>query len=155
MACYANYSLIELITLLDARKIPITCPLNKRCIIQMIHDKKIAIPMVKTIKKSEWHYEQVRYGDIVICVHGCEKPTVDFLDGDTIRMENGEEYFILLQEYRHDDDKKYDTAIVLLTNTKTKEMIEIGGDEFVEMLDNKDITIVLNHSRVYRGLMKK
>ena len=111
--------------------------------------------MVKTIKKSEWHYEQVRYGDIVICAHGCEKPTVDFLDGDTIRMENGEEYFILLQEYRHDDDKKYDTAIVLLTNTKTKEMIEIGGDEFVEMLDNKDITIVLNHSRVYRGLMKK
>jgi len=148
MASYENYTLIELITLLDANKISITCPLNKNCIIQMIKYKKIDIPMLNTIKKSEWHYEQVRYGDIVICVQGCETSTVDFLDEDIIRMEDGEEYCILLQEC-----KEYDNVSVLLTNIQTKEITELEGNKFVEILDKEDITIVLNKSRICRKLM--
>lgn len=87
---YENYTLLELIGLLNQKNIEITCPWNKKAIIQMISEKNISLPIKKgEIEPTKWEHYRVRKSLDVI-----ETANMEFYDGSIIEMPDGQPYMI-------------------------------------------------------------
>lgn len=152
---YDNYTLLELIGLLEKYNIEITCPWNKRAIIKMIEDQKLDIP-----KKYEpmqpttfQHYRVRRSLDILNTRY------MEFYDGCIVQTPDGQAQKILFlqseEELISDDLDPYQgssyksTIFIYFENMATKEETEMTAKEFIWKLDNLDCTILQDQNRQY------
>lgn len=143
---YENYTLFELLSMLDKRNICIPCAISKRSLIEFIEMKEIDIPYLLSIDvhKTKWHIQNLQYLDYttypdiihinknIICINDTETRT-ELYDSDV---------FII-------DDKRYKIACITHDNTiimqSANENITHTITQFIELIDT-DSTIVLEHN---------
>lgn len=150
-APYENYTLLELITLLKKMKIDITCPWNKKEIIKMIHEKNLKVQKKhEEIEPTVWRHYRVRKSLDVIEMR--DTP-FEFYEGCIIGLPDGEIYNLdvykteelICDELPEDDANSYeDVVYVILRNRKSLEEITLPAQEFINMLDFDDVTILQN-----------
>ena len=140
---YENYTLLELINILLENKIRITCPWNKKMIIEMIksNDNKIYIPKkYEPIKPSRWTLKK------------SEEYSLQFnnfftiSNNDIIKFSNDNEYEIMIikEEQNDNDDGK---IYIFLFNLNINQEICYYPKTFASILDNEDITIITNKNK--------
>ena len=147
---YENYTLLELIGLLCLQNIPIDCVWNKKAIIDMIKTKKLPVPKkYEPMEATTWEFYRVRKSLDII-----ETKYMLFCEGITIQMPTGTVYAVeayitseLMDE--SDPDSWEKVAYIMLENMETGEEYQVEPDEFFEVLDNDDITILSDSARSY------
>lgn len=93
---YENYTLFELIDMLQCNGISIDCPLNKRRIICMMEEKNISLPqkdISECMEPTKWFVAK----DICLCDYVIFSNTATYMGmccNDLIRMEDGTLYSI-------------------------------------------------------------
>jgi hypothetical protein len=162
---YENYTLIELIYILKEKNIEITCYWNKNAIIEMIKkdEQKFGIPKrYEPLQASNWAYERHRITadsfryDYLTVTSNLYGAFFEFTQNDLIRLSDGNIYEIEItkeQEYQYvigeDSDIYVDIIYVRLFRIETAEEKYFYAEEFVNMLDYEDLTIVRNRGAKY------
>jgi len=144
---YENYTLLELINLVEIEKI--NCPWNKKAIIKTIKNKKLNIPKkYEEIEPTKWiYYEKSNNIDYIYldCIY--TNTYFKFYEGDIIQLSNG--YILkLLNIIKLNYNVKQFTHLYFM-NININKKICILAEDFINMLDNDDITILQNLDRCY------
>lgn len=119
----------------------------------MINDKQIKIQEKKECKlPTVWEVEHIRYGDIALKICGFGNDSFDFMDGDIIQFPNGNQYILCNMEYIEDEN---DDIIVTMyfADKEYKNEFTMDANDFMNMIDQEDVTIVNSNTRKYKKLM--
>jgi hypothetical protein len=157
---YENYTLIELLHIIKEKKIDITCPWNKKMIIEMIKtdEQKFNIPKkYEPLIPSTWNFDKHKittdsYRDEYLSMSSkLYNASFEFKYNDLIRLIDGNIYII---EFVRDTEflnvnMYVDIMYVYMYCNDTGEEKYVYGDEFVKMLDYEDVTIIRNRSAKY------
>jgi hypothetical protein len=157
---YENYTLIELLHIIKEKKIDITCPWNKKMIIEMIKtdEQKFNIPKkYEPLIPSSWNFDKHiittdSYRDeYLIVLSYLYNASLKFKYNDLIKLSDGNIYII---EFVRDTDffninMYVDIMYVYMYCNDTGEEKYVYEDEFVKMLDYEDVTIIRNKSAKY------
>jgi hypothetical protein len=143
---YENYTLLELINILLENKFRITCPWNKKMIIEMIKTEGLYIPKkYEPMEPSNW--ELKISGD---CCLKCN----DFItisNHDIIQCSNGDDYEIMIVKYEDDNDDDDDDdnskVYVYLFNLNDEQETDFLPKTLINILDYEDITIITNKDK--------
>jgi hypothetical protein len=157
---YENYTLLELINLLEIERI--TCSWNKKTIIETIKNHKLNIAKkYEPIEPTEWicHERRCSLGSIHIdCIY-TDKTYFEFNEGDMFQISNGNIYIIddiqkSEDDYNYEQDQETleldspkEIVHIYLRNINTEEQICIYAEDFIYTLDYHDITILQNDNR--------
>ena len=147
---YQNYTLLELIGLLQEHKIPITCPWNKIDIINMIETNRLPVPKkYESMEPTKWEFFRVRKSLDVI-----QTRYMEFSEDNMIQMASGTIYIVntWITEEQMSEDDPYSweqVAYLMLKNTETHEEYQVEPYDFFDALDNDDITIIQDTNRKY------
>lgn len=135
-ATYENYTLLELIGIMENTGYRRMCPWNKKAIIEFIEHKKMDIPTKSgKLEPTQWHHYSTAQGEGVLCT-----PTCKFYDGCAILLQDGTIYDIEMREAIADND---DIVICVdLIGDSEEQDKHMRGDEFVHILDYEDITLI-------------
>jgi hypothetical protein len=155
---YENYTLIELLHILNEKKIDITCPWNKNAIIEMIkkNEHKFNIPKkYEPLVPSSWNFDKHiittdSYIDSYLSVSSnLYNALFKFKYNDLIRLSDGNIYIIELA--KDIDFLNIDIMYVCMycNDIGEEKYMYKPGNEFVKMLDYDDITIIRNRSAKY------
>ena len=144
---YENYTLLELINKLLENKVKITCPWNKKMIIEMIKTQDIYIPRkYEPMEPTNW--ELKISGDCCLKCNDC----ITISNHDIIKSSNGDEYEIMIVEYDDDEDDDDGKVYVYLFNLNDEQETEFLPMTLVNILDYEDITIITNQDKgLYAG----
>jgi hypothetical protein len=148
---YENYTLLELINKLLENKVRITCPWNKKMIIEMIKTQDIYIPRkYEPIEPSNW--ELKISGNCCLKCNDC----ITISNHDIIKSSNGDEYEIQIVIYDDEDDDDDDDddgkVYVYLFNLNEEQETYFFPTTLVNILDYEDITIITNKDKgLYAG----
>jgi hypothetical protein len=146
---YENYTLLELINKLLENNIRITCPWNKKMIIEMIQTQGLYIPKkYEPMEPSNW--ELTISGDCCLKCNDC----ITISNHDIIQSSNGDEYEIMIVEYDDDEDDDDDDGkvYVYLFNLNDEQETDFLPMTLVNILDYEDITIITNQDKgLYAG----
>jgi hypothetical protein len=155
---YENYTLIELLHILNEKKIDITCPWNKNAIIEMIkkNEHKFNIPKkYEPLVPSSWNFDKHiittdSYIDSYLSVSSnLYNALFKFKYNDLIRLSDGNIYII---EFAKDIDfLNIDIMYVCMycNDIDDEKYMYTPGNEFVKMLDYDNVTIIRNRSAKY------
>ena len=142
---YENYTLLELINILLENKVRITCPWNKKMIIEMIKTEGLYIPKkYEPMEPSNW--ELKISGD---CCLKCNN-FITISNHDIIQSSNGNEYEIMIVKYEDDDDDNDDDnskVYVYLFNLNDEQETDFLPKTLINILDYEDITIITNKDK--------
>jgi len=151
---YENYTLLELINKLLENKVKITCPWNKKMIIEMIQTQGLYIPKkYEPIEPTNWELKISGGGH---CCLQCNN-FITISNHDIIKSSNGNEYEIMIVEYDDDDDDDDDNdddgkVYVYLFNLHDEQETDFLPMTLVNILDYEDITIITNQDKgLYKG----
>ena len=153
---YENYTLIELLHILKEKKIDITCPWNKKMIIEMIKtdEQKFNIPKkYEPLVPSSWNFDKHRIttdsyiDEYLIVLSYLYNASLKFKYNDLIKLSDGNIYII--EFVRDVEFSNVDIMYVYMYCNNTGEEKYVYEDEFVKMLDYDDITIIRNRSEKY------
>lgn len=135
-ATYENYTLLELISIMENTEYRRMCPWNKKAIIEFIEQNKMDIPKkIGKLEPTQWHHYSTTQGEGVLCTPMCK-----FYDGCAILLQDGTVYDIEMREAIADDD---DIVICVdLMGDYEEQDKHMRGDEFVYILDYEDITLI-------------
>lgn len=143
---YDNYTFFELFELLKDKGINITCKYNKKSLIEFIRYNNIDIPQKDgPMKPSEWKH--IRYRKSLDCI---DVSYFEFSDGDIIRLPDNSLHEIYIHKWGElisedlpvdDPDSYKDVVYVYLTDMETQEEHRLYAEEFIEILDEDDVTI--------------
>jgi hypothetical protein len=139
---YENYTFLELIKILLENNIRITCPWNKKMIIEMIisQNNKIYIPKkYEPMEPSKWTLKKLEDYSLQF------NNFFTISNHDIIKFSNGNEYEIMIikDENDNDDYKIY----VYLFNLNNNQEICYYPKTLANILDNEDITIITNKDK--------
>jgi hypothetical protein len=162
---YENYTLIELIHILKEKNIEITCSWNKNAIIEMIKtdEQKFDIPKKYVpLQPSTWKYDRHRITadsfryDYLTVTSDSYGAFFEFTEYDLIKLATGKIYEIEItkeQEYQRvigeDTETFVDIIYVCMYCINTCEEKYFYAEEFVNMLDYEDVTIIRNKGAKY------
>ena len=153
---YENYTLIELLHILKEKKIDITCPWNKKMIIEMIKtdEQNFNIPKkYEPLVPSSWNFDKHRItthsyiDEYLIVLSYLYNASLKFKYNDLIKLSDGNIYII--EFVRDVEFSNVDIMYVYMYCNNTGEEKYVYEDEFVKMLDYDDITIIRNRSAKY------
>ena len=154
--CYENYTLLELINLLDKSNIAIPCPWNKKAIIEMIKTNDLDVPKKQEeIQSTVWNHYSIRDSLDVIEAHGFE-----FYEGYIIQLEDGIIYEIdveqdqqlISEDLPEDDPDSWEDVIyvhLLPYLSPDTPRVCITADEFIHKIDHENVTILQDRKRGY------
>jgi hypothetical protein len=140
---YENYTLLELIKILLENNIRITCPWNKKMIIEMIisQDNKTYIPKkYESIKSSNWILKKSEEYSLQLNNY------ITISNHDIIKFSNGCEYEIMIIKEEHNDNDDCKIYVYLL-NLHINQEICYYPKTLVNILDYEDITIITNKDK--------
>lgn len=157
---YNNYTLIDLLHILKEKKIDIAYYWNKNAIIEMIKtdEQKFNIPKkYEPLIPSNWKFDKHRItidsfrDDYLLVSSNTYDVSFEFRQNDLIRLSDGNIYII---EFEKDVEfinvnMYIDIMFVYIYCNDTGEEKYFYGDEFVNMLDSEDVTIIRNRSAKY------
>jgi hypothetical protein len=134
-ASYENYTLLQLISIMEGSAYNRKCPWNKKAIIEFIGKEKMDIPKkLKEVEPTKWHhYSTARYEGVLVT------PTCKFYDGCAIQLQDGSMWDIEVREALSDEDVVVCIDLVGASEEDDKHM---RGDEFMYMLDYENITLL-------------
>jgi len=138
---YENYTLLELINILLKNNIRITCPWNKKMIIEMIKTEGLNIPKkYEPMKLSKWTLKKLEEYNLQF------NNFFTISNNDIIKFSNNNEYEIMIikEEQNDNDDCK---IYVFLFNLNINQEICYYPKTFASILDNEDITIITNKNK--------
>lgn len=140
---YENYTLLELIKILLENNIRITCPWNKKMIIEMIksNNNEIYIPKkYEPMKPSKWTLKKSEDYSLQF------NNFFTISNHDIIKFSNGHEYEIMIikEEQNDNDDGK---IYIYLFNLNNNQEICYYQKTIVNILDYEDITIITNKDK--------
>ena len=137
---YENYTLLELINKLLENNIRITCPWNKKMIIEMIQTQGLYIPKkYEPMEPTNW--ELTISGDCCLKCNNC----ITISNHDIIKSSNGDLYEIMIVKYDDDDDDDEDDKVyIYLFNFNDEQETDFLPMTLVNILDYEDITIITN-----------
>lgn len=149
---YENYTLLELIHILRSMNVEIDCAWNKAAIIEMIQRRNLKIQQKKEpLERTVWKY-------------GCERSTeyietkgtkFIFCEGTVIQSEYAVLYNVdiaitdelISDDLPDDDPDSYKEVLyVSLYDGRHDDFIFVEPQEFIDMLDFDDVTIIQNRS---------
>jgi len=141
---YDNYTLFELINIVNKQNIRIYYPFNKKEILKIIKEKNIDIPEKKgNIKNTEWCIQDIYSEDFRKWFGGkkenviwCKNEQIMICSNNLIKNHEEDKEHIILNIC--DDDV---SPYVVLKDTKKEHIIQKKIDEFMKILDYDDITI--------------
>jgi hypothetical protein len=149
---YGNYTLIELLHLLNKKNIEITCSWNKNAIIEMIETNSLDIPKkYDPLRTSTWEHDRRRISidslryDYLYVTSACGA-FFEFTEFDQVRLSDGNIYEIQIQENEENEDTE---IYVYMYCLDTNEELYVRAEEFVRMLDYEDVTIIRNREEGY------
>ena len=157
---YNNYTLIDLLHILKEKKIDSAYYWNKNAIIEMIKtdEQKFNIPKkYEPLISSNWKFDKHRItidsfrDDYLLVSSNTYDVSFEFRQNDLIRLSDGNIYII---EFEKDIEfininMYIDIMFVYMYCNDTGEEKYFYGDEFVNMLDSEDVTIIRNRSAKY------
>lgn len=134
-ASYENYTLLELITIMERSEYSRKCPWNKKSIIKFIEKEEINIPKkLKALEATKWHhYSTARYEGVLVT------PTCKFYDGCAIQLQDGSIWDIEVREAMSDEDI---VVCIDLIGESEEDDKHMRGEEFIHMLDHENITLL-------------
>jgi len=138
---YENYTLLELINILLENKIRITCPWNKKMIIEMIKTEGLNIPKkYEPMKLSKWKLKKSEEYNLQF------NNFFTISNNDKIKFSNDNEYEIMIIKEEQNDNDDY-KIYVFLFNLNINQEICYNPKTFASILDNEDITIITNKDK--------
>ena len=138
---YENYTLLELINILLKNNIRITCPWNKKMIIEMIKTEGLNIPKkYEPMKLSKWTLKKLEEYNLQF------NNFFTISNNDIIKFSNDNEYEIMIikEEQNDNDDCK---IYVFLFNLNINQEICYYPKTFANILDKEDVTIITNKDK--------
>ncbi len=138
---YENYTLFELLHLLRKGNHEITVPWNKKAIIKMIEDEKIAIPRkYEDMEPTKWEHYRIRKSLEVINIIDLY---IEFDDnGFDIFQDSMGNIHKLECICRELDENEEETLAMYFENIVNKQTSRMEVEDFIWSLDNEDITIL-------------
>lgn len=145
---YESYTLLELIDKMYTIKYKGDFVWNKKAIIQKIKDEGLPIPpkdLNEPFEYNVWEHYRVRRSLDLVYV---KKYDFHVQDGDIIKMIDQKLYkvdcIVRDQVYDSDADTWVDIILMYFSDMQTNEERCITADEFFEILDEEDVTIMQN-----------
>jgi hypothetical protein len=134
-ASYENYSLLQLISIMEGSEYSRKCPWNKQAIIEFIEKENLNIPKkIKEMEPTKWHhYSTTRYEGVLVT------PTCKFYDGCAIQLQDGSMWDIEVHEALSGEDV---VVCVDLIGESEEDNKHMRGEEFIHMLDHENITLL-------------
>ena len=149
---YDNYTLLELIHLLSEMNVEIDCMWNKKAIIQMIEERDINIPSkLEPLKPTTYRYNNELTYDYIETLGTKFK----FSKGCIIQSEYAVLYELdvtttielISDDLPEDDPESYhEVGGVTLIDRRDDSTMQLSCQEFIDMLDYDDVSIVQNIS---------
>jgi hypothetical protein len=142
---YENYTLLELINKLLENNIRITCPWNKKMIIEMIKTEGLYIPRkYEPMEPTNWELKIST--DCCLKCNNC----ITISNHDIIQSSYGNVYEIIIVQNKDDDDD--DKVCIFLFNLNNDQEGCFYPKTLVNILDYEDITIITNKDKgMYDG----
>jgi hypothetical protein len=138
---YENYTLFELLHLLRKGNHEITVPWNKKAIIKMIEDKKIAIPRkYEDMEPTKWEHYRIRKSLEVINIIGSYMEFDD--NGFNIFQDSRGNIHKLECICRELDENEEENLAMYFENIVNNQTSRLQVEDFIWSLDNEDITIL-------------
>jgi len=128
-----NISLLELIHELYIQRIEITCEWNKKSIINFIKERDININEALTFEKYKWEYYCKNHYINCLYIYDVD---FEFCEDDIIKLEDETICKIIIENINNN--------IYIYLNDK-----KMNVDEFINIINNKDITIIKNIDKCY------
>ena len=157
--CYENYTLLELINLLDKSNIAIPCPWNKKAIIEMIKTNDLDVPKKQEeIQSTVW-----KHCSMIFNFYAIEAPGFEFYEGYIIQLADGMIYEIdvgdneqlISEDLPEDDPDSCENMIYVhllpsvIPEFQEFPVIHMTADEFMHTLDYENVTILQDRKRGY------
>lgn len=135
-ASYENYTLLELISMMEQTGYKRMCPWNKKSIIEFIETNKVNIAKkANDIEPTQWHHYSTARGEGVLST-----PTCKFYNGCALQLQDGKIYDIEVYEATSEDE---DIVVCIdLIGDSEEEDKHKRGEEFIHLLDNEDVTLL-------------
>jgi len=138
---YESYTLFELIALFNINRTLIECPYNKREIIKTIVDKKLDIPYPKdydNVHRTTWYVDS-KCGLWI----GSGLQQIKIKYNDVFRINKKDYKITCIKPLPYDKFKHKHEHIIILKNVNdTSQSLRMTVQEFINILDTKDVTIV-------------
>ncbi len=139
---YENYTLLELINKLLENKVRITCPWNKKMIIEMIQTEDLYIPKkYEPMEPTNWELKISGDGHCCLKCNNC----ITISNHDIIQSSYGNFYEIMIMQ--NEENEGESELYVYLFNLNNDQETLFYPKTLVDILDYEDITIITNKDK--------
>ena len=146
---YENYTLLELINKLLENKVNITCPWNKKMIIEMIKTDEQKFNISKKyepMKQSNWTLIKLEDENYGLQLNNF----ITISNNDIIKLSNDNEYeyeIMFVKEEQKEQKEQKEQIYVYLFDLNNEHEICYYPKTLVSILDNEDVTIITNKDK--------
>lgn len=140
---YSDFTIVELMNILNSQHILVNCKLNKENLVQLMQKHGVELPIVFSSKENDWQV----YEFVGLCFQKYLQ-SFKIRINDKFKIEHNT--FKVVDIKVGEQHKIFDDSVIVLKNMQTSQKTTISLPTFVNMLKKENITY--KHSSFFKKI---